>query len=157
MQQIKYKDKWNGDEAVRVHIWVCLFSSMLPFIESSLSLSHHWLPSGGGCWSKELWLAAGHTGEHVVRQWRRAVACASQWGHVERRRIKGELNLSSHHQPTGWKPEPDLKKKKQNKHGFTLHLHLLKCVPVQTTWETGLSGPGVPLIVSLLLIPPLPR
>lgn len=58
---------------------------------------HHWPPCGGGCWAEELWLAAGHTGEHAASQWQFPVARASQWGHVEWRRIKGELNLSSHH------------------------------------------------------------
>lgn len=53
-------------------------------------------PLGGGCWGEVLWLAAGNIGECVLNQWQLLVACASQWGHVERRRIKVEVNLCFH-------------------------------------------------------------
>lgn len=71
------------------------FLSRLPF--PVLSSPHHWQSGGGGCWAAKLWLAAGHTGEDTTHQWQIPAARASEWGHVERRRIKGQLNLSSLH------------------------------------------------------------
>lgn len=91
----------DGDDGLTVTFGVCALSSVFPFIEtfSSLTLSlvpplaalWGWMLSGGvliGCRSQR---------RTYVHQSQLPVACASQWGHVERRRIKGELNLSSHH------------------------------------------------------------
>lgn len=53
---------------------------------------------GGGCWGDELWLATcqSRRGQGAMHQWDVPAPCASQWGHVERRRIKREPNLRSH-------------------------------------------------------------